>query len=86
MSTEGKRKSYWRENLMIVGSLLAVWFLCSFGCGILFVDQLDKIEIAGFKLGFWMSQQGSIYIFVLIIFAYVRLMNWIDQKHDVHEE
>ncbi len=86
MATDEKRKLYWKENLTIVFALLAIWFLCSFGCAILFVDSLDKIRIAGFKLGFWMSQQGSIFIFVLIIFAYVWLMNRIDQKHDVHED
>lgn len=86
MATDEKRKLYWKENLTVVSVLLSIWFLCSFGCAILFVDELDKIQIAGFKLGFWMAQQGSLYIFVLIIFAYVWMMNRIDKKHDVHED
>lgn len=82
-STNG---AYWRENIRLVLKLLAVWFLVSFGCGILFVDQLNQIPFFGFKLGFWFAQQGSIYVFVALIFYYVMKMNRIDQKHDVHED
>lgn len=79
-------EAYWRENISLVLKLLAVWFLVSFGCGILFVDQLNHIQFFGFKLGFWFAQQGSIYVFVALIFYYVARMNKIDQKHDVHED
>ena len=66
--------------------LLAVWFLVSYGSGILFVDELNKISLGGFKLGFWMAQQGSIYVFVVLIFVYVRLMNKLDQKYGFDKE
>jgi len=66
--------SYWKANLKIVASLLIVWFVVSFGAGILFVDALDTIRFAGFKLGFWMAQQGSILRVVVLILAYMRLM------------
>ena len=66
--------------------LLAVWFLVSYGCGILFVDALNKIPLGGFKFGFWMAQQGSIYVFVALIFVYVRLMNKLDQKYGFDKE
>ena len=74
-------KAYWKANIKILISLLLVWFLASFGFGILWSDELDKIQIGGFKLGFWFAQQGSIYIFVLLIFIYVHLMNKLDQKY-----
>ena len=66
---DNKSKEYWNSNLKIVSILLVIWFLVSFGFGILFSDTLDQIKIGGFKLGFWFAQQGSIYIFVLLIFA-----------------
>ncbi|MEE2828123.1 MAG: DUF4212 domain-containing protein [Myxococcota bacterium] len=75
------KSSYWRTNLAYVAVLLTIWFLVSYGCGILFVDQLDRIRFGGFKLGFWMAQQGSIYCFVLLVFVYVQLMNRLDRKH-----
>lgn len=59
-----------------------IWFTVSFGAGIIFVDQLNEIKIAGFKLGFWFAQQGSIYIFVLLIFIYIRLMNRLDNEYN----
>ena len=65
--------------------LLTIWFLVSYGCGILFVDQLDAIRLRGFKLGFWFAQQGSIFVFVLLIFVYVKLMNRLDREYDVDE-
>ena len=74
-----KNKEYWNSNLKIVSVLLIVWFLASFGFGILFSDFLDQIKIGGFKLGFWFAQQGSIYIFVILIFAYVYLMQKLDK-------
>ncbi|MCR9970634.1 DUF4212 domain-containing protein [Vibrio cholerae] len=79
-------QAYWKENLGIMGSLLAVWFLVSFGAGILFVDALNMIEFAGFKLGFWFAQQGSIYTFVALIFVYVARMNALDKKYNVQED
>jgi len=71
---------YWRENLKWVGALLVVWFLVSFGCGILWVDQLNQFHLGGFQLGFWFAQQGSIYVFVVLIAIYVRLMKRLDKK------
>ncbi len=79
-------KKYWKSNLKILGSLLIVWFVVSFGFGILYVDELDKISIGGFKLGFWFAQQGSIYVFVIIILVYVILMNRLDRKYGVNED
>ena len=71
---------YWKTNLKYLGVLLSIWFLVSFGCGILFVDFMNHFQIGGFKLGFWFAQQGSIYAFVLLIFIYVFLMNRLDDK------
>ncbi len=71
---------YWKANLRYLGLLLGVWFLVSFGASVLFVDLLDEVRIFGFKLGFWFAQQGAIYVFVLIIFVYVILMNRLDRK------
>ena len=73
--------TYWKSNLKIVLSLLVVWFLVSFGFGIIWSNALDNIQIGGFKLGFWFAQQGSIFVFVIIIFAYVYLLNRLDKKH-----
>ena len=81
-----KRVTYWKKNLQYVGTLLGVWFTVSYGCAILFVDQLDKIKIGGFRLGFWFAQQGSIYVFVALIFIYVYLMNRLDKKYDVDKK
>jgi len=78
-------QQYWKTNLKYLVILLLVWFAVSFGCGILFVDELDSIRFGGFKLGFWFAQQGSIYVFVLLIFVYVFLMNRLDKKHNVDE-
>lgn len=79
--------AYWRANLRILGVLLAVWFAVSLGGGVLFADELDHIRIpgTGFKLGFWLAQQGSIYVFVALIFVYVALMNRLDRRHGVDE-
>jgi len=82
---EEQRKKYWHANLKYLGLLLAVWFLCSYGAGIIWADQLNEIRWGGFKLGFWFAQQGSIYVFVLLIYVYVRLMNDLDRKFDVHD-
>ena len=77
---EVNKKNYWRANLKIIFSLLLIWFLASFGFGILFSESLDEIQFGGFKLGFWFAQQGSIYVFVVIIFLYVWLMKKLDRK------
>ena len=81
-----KSNEYWKSNLKIVFSLLVIWFVASFGFGIIFSNDLDQIRMGGFKLGFWFAQQGSIYIFVLIIFAYVWLMKRLDKKLSEEEE
>ena len=78
--------NYWKANLKILFWLLLVWFLVSFGFGIILSDYLDKFQIGGFKLGFWFSQQGSIYSFVVIIFVYVYLMEKLDKKYKKSEE
>ena len=78
--------AYWKANLKILASLLAIWFVVSYGFGILLADWLDQFRIGGFKLGFFFAQQGSIYVFVVLIFVYVRLMNRLDRQHDVHED
>ena len=79
-------QQYWKANLKIVISLLVIWFIASFGFGIIFSDTLDQIKLGGFKLGFWFAQQGSIYIFVIIIFLYVWLMKRLDKKLSEEEE
>ena len=81
-----KNKEYWNSNLKIVSILLLIWFLVSFGFGILFSDSLDQIKIGGFKLGFWFAQQGSIYIFVILIFVYVYLMQKLDDRITQEED
>ena len=79
-------KEYWKRNLGYLVVLLSIWFLVSYVFGILLVEPLNAIKIAGFKLGFWFAQQGSIYTFVVLIFVYVWLMNKLDKEYDVHED
>ena len=74
------RKKYWKKNLKYLAILLSIWFLVSFGFGILLVDELNSIRFGGFKLGFWFAQQGAIYVFVILIFVYIKLMNKLDKK------
>lgn len=81
MTKQDNAKAYWKENIKYVVILLIIWFLVSYGAGILFKDQLNKIKIGGFKLGFWFAQQGAMYVFVILIFVYVRLMNKLDKKY-----
>ena len=76
-----KNDSYWNENIRILLSLLSIWFLVSFGFGILLSDWLDQFQIGGFKLGFWFAQQGSIYVFIILIFIYIHLMDKLDKKY-----
>jgi putative solute:sodium symporter small subunit len=80
------KTAYWKENLSILAKLLVIWFVVSFGCGILLVDTLNEIQFFGFKLGFWFAQQGSIYVFVVLIFVYMAKMNALDKKYGVDEE
>ncbi|MBJ38024.1 MAG: hypothetical protein CMD83_06120 [Gammaproteobacteria bacterium] len=84
-SAQDKAAAYWRANLRLMLSLLAVWFSVSFVCGILLVDWLDQFRFFGFKLGFWFAEQGSIFVFVALIFIYVWRMNRLDREFDVDE-
>jgi putative solute:sodium symporter small subunit len=81
MTNKEKAKAYWKENIRYVIILLAIWFIVSFAAGIIFKDELNSIRMGGFKLGFWFAQQGSMYVFVVLIFVYVRLMNKLDKKY-----
>ncbi|SNS10595.1 putative solute:sodium symporter small subunit [Belliella buryatensis] len=80
------KEAYWKKNLKILSVLLVIWFVVSFGFGILLVEPLNAIRLGGFKLGFWFAQQGSIYTFVVLIFVYVVRMNMLDKEFDVNEE
>ena len=81
MDSTKNQKKYWKENIRLLLILLSIWFLVSFGAGILWVEELNAFRLGGFKLGFWFAQQGSIYVFVILIFIYVKLMNKLDKKH-----
>ena len=81
MENSQNQKKYWKENIRLLLILLSIWFLVSFGAGILWVEELNAIRLGGFKLGFWFAQQGSIYVFVILIFIYVKLMNKLDKKY-----
>lgn len=80
------KQAYWKANLRLVLGCLTVWFVVSYVFGILLVDQLNTIHIGGYKLGFWFAQQGSIYVFVALIFFYASRMNKLDREHNVHED
>ena len=82
---KNKNQSYWKSNLKVVLSLLLVWFIASYGFGIIFSNFLDQIKIGGFKLGFWFAQQGSIFVFVILIFVYVWLMKKLDKNYTEKE-
>jgi putative solute:sodium symporter small subunit len=87
-SDENKQSSasaYWKANLKILSVLLSIWFIVSYGAGILAADLLNTINLGGFKLGFWFAQQGSIYVFVVLIFIYIKLMNDLDKKFGFDE-
>lgn len=86
MKEEKNYQAYWKKNLQYLGILLVLWFTISYGCGILFVDELDQFKFGGFKLGFWFAQQGSIYGFVFIVYIYIYLMNKLDAKYQDKEE
>ncbi|MCK4561890.1 MAG: DUF4212 domain-containing protein [Flavobacteriaceae bacterium] len=85
MQNKEKMKKYWKENLQYLGILLSIWFIVSYVLGILLVNQLNSIKLGGFKLGFWFAQQGAMYVFVILIFVYVKLMNKLDKKYGVDE-
>ena len=84
--SETHRRAYWRKNLIFVAALLTVWFIVSFVLSIICVDDLNEIRMGGFRLGFWMAQQGSLYIFVILIFVYVWLMNRLDRAYGLEEQ
>ncbi len=86
MSTDNSGKAYWKDTLALVRNFLIVWFLVSYGAGILFAPALNSIHLGGYPLGFWFAQQGSIYIFVALIFIYAKMMGKLDEKYDVHED
>ncbi|MGA1846993.1 DUF4212 domain-containing protein [Deferribacter abyssi] len=81
-----KLEAYWKKNLSLIRNVLIVWFLVSYLAGILLVDVLNTIKIGGYPLGFWFAQQGSIYVFVALIFIYAKLMGKIDEEFDVAED
>ncbi|MFP4155020.1 MAG: DUF4212 domain-containing protein [Halothiobacillaceae bacterium] len=85
-STDNSREAYWKANLKLITLCLVIWFVVSYGFGILLAPVLNGITIAGYQLGFWFAQQGSIYTFVVLIFFYAWRMNAIDRQFDVHEE
>ncbi|MCP4801826.1 DUF4212 domain-containing protein [Flavobacteriaceae bacterium] len=85
MTSQEKAKAYWKKNIQYVLILLLVWFFVSYGAGIIFKDFLNSFKIGGFKLGFWFAQQGSIYVFVILIFVYILLMNRLDKKYGFDE-
>ncbi|MEL7221879.1 MAG: DUF4212 domain-containing protein [Bacteroidota bacterium] len=86
MSENNNLKAYWKENIRYLMILLSIWFLVSYVFGIFMVDTLNAVSIGGAPLGFWFAQQGSIYVFVILIFVYVNWMNKLDKKYDVDEE
>ena len=86
MSENLSRQAYWKANLKLMAGCLVVWFVVSYLFGILLVDQLNAISIAGYELGFWFAQQGSMYTFVILIFFYASRMKKLDRKFDVHED
>ena len=84
--SNSQEKKYWKKNLKYLGILLSIWFLVSFVFGILLVDELNTIRLGGFKLGFWFAQQGAIYVFVILIFVYIKLMNKLDKEFGFNEK
>ncbi len=83
--TSAVEDAYWRENIRLLVTLMAIWFACSFGAGILFRDFLDQFMLGGYPLGFWFAQQGSIYVFMALIFYYVVKMRKIERKYDLDD-
>lgn len=86
MNKKIQNTKYWKKNLKYLAVLLSIWFIVSFGFGILLVNELNTIRLGGFKLGFWFAQQGSIYVFVILIFIYIKLMNNLDKEFGFNEK
>jgi putative solute:sodium symporter small subunit len=86
MTSRPDQRDYWKANLRLVGLCLAIWFVVSFGFGILFVDFFNRFSLGGYPLGFWFATQGSIYVFVALIFFYAWRMNRLDRKFGLHED
>jgi putative solute:sodium symporter small subunit len=86
MSDQRNRQAYWKANLKLVAWCLSVWFVVSYLFGIILVEPLNTISIGGYKLGFWFAQQGSIFIFVMLIFFYAHRMSKLDRQFDVDED
>lgn len=85
MSTPENGRAYWRANLKLLAVLLTIWFVVSYGFGVLLVEPLNRIRFFGFPFGFWWAQQGSIYVFIVLIFVYAAAMRRLDRKYDLHE-
>ena len=85
MSEQLSRQAYWKANLKLVFWCLVVWFIVSYGFGVLLVDQLNAISIAGYDLGFWFAQQGSIYVFIVLIFYYAHAMKRLERKYHLED-
>lgn len=81
-----RNSEYWKKNIQTLGFLLTIWFVVSFGCGIIFAGFLDQFKLGGYPLGFWFAQQGSIFTFILLIFIYVIRMNKLDKEFEVNED
>lgn len=80
------RAAYWKANLRLVALCLVIWFIVSYVFGIILVEPLNSIRLGGYKLGFWFAQQGSMYVFVVLIFFYAWRMGKLDRKFNVHDD
>ncbi|SEG14340.1 DUF4212 domain-containing protein [Algoriphagus boritolerans] len=85
-NSSGRMTEYWKKNLRTLWILLSIWFVVSFGFGIILVEPLNQLKIGGYPLGFWFAQQGSIFVFIILIFVYVARMNKLDKEFDVNED
>jgi putative solute:sodium symporter small subunit len=86
MKEDLSSQAYWKATISLLTKILIIWAVVSFGAGILFVDMLNNIKLGGYPLGFWFANQGSIYIFIVLIFYYAKKMNDLDVRFDVHED
>lgn len=84
--TKERAQAYWRRNITLMVRLMLIWFAVSYGCGILLFDFLNQIQIGGYKLGFWFAQQGSLFVFIALIFYYARKMAALDREFDVDQD
>lgn len=78
-------EAYWKENISLIVKLLIIWFVVSYGFGIIFIEELNAITFGGLKLGFWFAQQGAIYVFIVLAFVYAKKMEALEEKYDIHE-